>query len=101
MDKKLKEYNKRLQEIEDISKTAKTKQKAKGKLSARERIEKLVDPGSFQEIDAFVKLKSHEFGLQDKKQAGDAAAILLELLMSGRMTVKADILNRARGIPAG
>ena len=34
---------------------AEEKQHAKGKLTARERIEKLLDPGSFQELDTFVR----------------------------------------------
>ena len=43
----------------------------KGKLTARERIELLVDPNSFEEFDAFVTHRSHDFGLADKKFLGD------------------------------
>lgn len=39
------------------------KQHAKGKLTARERLEKLFDPGTFIEMDAFVKLRCTSFGL--------------------------------------
>ncbi len=39
------------------------KQHKSGKLTARERIEKLVDPGSFVEIDAFVTHRSVDFGM--------------------------------------
>lgn len=39
------------------------KQHAKGKLTARERLEKLFDPGTFIEMDAFVKLRCTNFGL--------------------------------------
>ncbi len=39
------------------------KQHAKGKLTARERMEKLFDPGTFIEMDAFVKLRCTNFGL--------------------------------------
>jgi acetyl-CoA carboxylase carboxyltransferase component len=39
------------------------KQHESGKLTARERIEKLVDPGSFVEIDAFVTHRSIDFGM--------------------------------------
>ena len=35
----------------------------KGKLTARERIDLLMDEGSFIEIDRFVKHRSHDFGL--------------------------------------
>jgi propionyl-CoA carboxylase beta chain len=39
----------------------------KGKLTARERIEILLDEGSFRELDAFVTHRATEFGLADKK----------------------------------
>ena len=42
-----------------------------GKLTARERIDLLVDEGSFTEIDAFVTHHYHEFDMQRKKFAGD------------------------------
>jgi propionyl-CoA carboxylase beta chain len=43
----------------------------KGKLAARERIELLVDEGSFEEIDAFVKHRSKDFGLDKQHFPGD------------------------------
>ncbi len=43
-----------------------------GKLTARERIEALLDKGSFQEIDQFVRHQSSGFGIEDKKPLGDA-----------------------------
>lgn len=43
----------------------------KGKLSARERIEILVDENSFEEIDMFVKHRATDFGLEKQKFAGD------------------------------
>ncbi|REL33257.1 acyl-CoA carboxylase subunit beta [Rhodohalobacter sp. SW132] len=47
------------------------KQHEKGKLTARERIEILVDKGSFQEIDAFVTHRSNAFGLDKQHIPGD------------------------------
>lgn len=47
------------------------KQHEAGKLTARERIDLLLDPGSFFEIDKFVTHKSQNFGLKDKKFYGD------------------------------
>jgi propionyl-CoA carboxylase beta chain len=47
------------------------KQHAKGKLTARERVELLLDPGSFQELDAFVTHRCSDFGLEAKKILGD------------------------------
>ncbi len=46
-------------------------QHQKGKLTARERIEILVDENSFQEFDPFVTHRSSEFGLDKLKYAGD------------------------------
>jgi len=46
-------------------------QHAKGKLTARERIELLVDEGSFEEFDMFVEHRVTDFGMADQKVAGD------------------------------
>ncbi len=43
----------------------------KGKLTARERIELLVDEGSFDEIDMFVKHRAKDFGLDKQHYPGD------------------------------
>jgi acetyl-CoA carboxylase carboxyltransferase component len=47
------------------------KQHPKGKLTARERIELLLDPGSFTELDAFAVHRTEAFGMGEKKIAGD------------------------------
>lgn len=47
------------------------KQHEKGKLTARERIDILLDPGSFEEIDAFVQHRSSAFGLDKQQYLGD------------------------------
>ncbi len=46
-------------------------QHGRGKLTARERIELLLDPDSFEEIDMFVEHDCQEFGMQDNKVPGD------------------------------
>jgi propionyl-CoA carboxylase beta chain len=46
-------------------------QHAKGKLAARERIEVLLDPGSFEEWDMFVEHRCHDFGMANQKIPGD------------------------------
>src|SRR4026209_2321949 len=46
-------------------------QHAKGKLTARERIDVLVDPGSFEEYDMFVEHRSIDFGMEGQKVPGD------------------------------
>ncbi len=46
-------------------------QHGKGKLTARERIELLLDPGSFEEWDMFVEHRCNDFGMADNKIPGD------------------------------
>ena len=46
-------------------------QHAKGKLTARERVELLLDEGSFEEWDMFVEHRCSDFGMQDQKIPGD------------------------------
>ena len=46
-------------------------QHSKGKLTARERIDLLVDEGSFEEFDMFVEHRVTDFGMADQKVAGD------------------------------
>ncbi len=47
------------------------KQHAKGKLTAMERIEAFLDPGSFQQIDGLTRHRSHNFGLDKSRPYGD------------------------------
>ncbi len=46
-------------------------QRAKGKLTARERLDLLLDPGSFVETDPFVEHRTTEFGMDKKRIPGD------------------------------
>ncbi|RID93800.1 acyl-CoA carboxylase subunit beta [Gemmobacter lutimaris] len=46
-------------------------QHAKGKLTARERIELLLDEGSFEEFDMFVRHRCTDFGMEADRPAGD------------------------------
>jgi acetyl-CoA carboxylase carboxyltransferase component len=46
-------------------------QHARGKLSARERLDLLLDEGSFSELDAFVTHRASDFGLDDERYLGD------------------------------
>ena len=48
------------------------RQHAKGKMTARERIEKLLDPGSFRELDMFVTHRTVGFGMEEKKFLSDS-----------------------------
>src|SRR4029077_7331074 len=46
-------------------------QHSKGKLTARERIELLMDEGSFEEFDMYVEHRCHDFGMEKTKIPGD------------------------------
>jgi propionyl-CoA carboxylase beta chain len=46
-------------------------QHAKGKMTARERIDALLDPGSFTEFDELARHRSHDFGLDRSRPYGD------------------------------
>jgi propionyl-CoA carboxylase beta chain len=46
-------------------------QHARGKLTARERLDVLLDDGSFEEYDMFVEHRSTDFGMADQKVPGD------------------------------
>ena len=46
-------------------------QHAKGKLTARERVELLLDEGSFEEFDMFVAHRCTDFGMEDTRPSGD------------------------------
>ncbi|WP_020672197.1 acyl-CoA carboxylase subunit beta [Amycolatopsis nigrescens] len=62
----------RRDEVERIAeKHAVDRQHAKGKLTARERIELLVDPGSFVELDQFTRHRCAEFGMDASRPYGD------------------------------
>ncbi len=68
-----------LQRLEEMEATARAgggpervqKQHAQGKMTARERVEALLDPGSFVELDAFVTHRATEFGLDRERPLGD------------------------------
>ncbi len=51
------------------------KQHAKGKQTARERIEQLLDQGSFVELDEFVRHRTTAFGMDAKRPYGDSVVI--------------------------
>src|SRR5204862_2572202 len=72
-------YEEKLEHLEELrrasrqgSPEAEEKQHARGKLTARERVEKLLDPGSFQELDTFIRHRVHEFGMEKNRPWGDA-----------------------------
>ena len=73
-------YEEKLAQLEELrdaaihhaSEAAVEKQHAKGKYTARERIEKLLDPGSFQELDTYMRHRTTDFEMQKNRPWGDA-----------------------------
>lgn len=73
------EKNEKVEQLEKLREQSKLgggksrveKQHEKGKLTARERVDLLLDKGSFDEIDALVTHRSTSFGLEDQKFLGD------------------------------
>jgi len=73
---KINELHAKKERIEQGGGTEKiAKQHEAGKLTARERLEKLFDSNSFVEIDAFVETRSIEFDMQKKKVPGDGVVV--------------------------
>ncbi|MDT8909761.1 acyl-CoA carboxylase subunit beta [Amycolatopsis sp. PS_44_ISF1] len=69
---RLKELRRRTEEVVGHgSARAAERQHPRGRLTARERIELLLDPGSFVELDAFVRHRSVNFGLERNRPPGD------------------------------
>ncbi len=71
MDDRLEEMRRRYAEARGAGDQRLAKQHRAGKLTARERVEALLDPGTCEELDALVVHRSHDFGMQDRKIPGD------------------------------
>src|SRR5436189_2363926 len=72
MRDKLELLQQKRSESEQGGGTARTAtQHHKGKMTARERLAVLLDPGSFVELDRFVTHRATDFGLEDQKYLGD------------------------------
>jgi acetyl-CoA carboxylase carboxyltransferase component len=80
-DAKLRELEaKRARALAPAGEAANDRQRARGKRTARERIETLVDEGSFVELDMFAIHRTTAFGLGDKEFLGDG-------VVTGRATI--------------
>jgi propionyl-CoA carboxylase beta subunit len=72
MDERLAELEERKNEaLHAGSPSAVERHHAKGKLTARERIEYLLDPGSFQELDMLARHRAHGMGLEENRPYTD------------------------------
>ncbi|MDA0169380.1 acyl-CoA carboxylase subunit beta [Solirubrobacter taibaiensis] len=88
-------FAERLEQLEELRKAvvdhasekAVEKQHAKGKYTARERIEKLLDPGSFQELDTYVRHRTTDFEMEKNRPWGDAVVTGHGLIEGRRVCV--------------
>ena len=63
------------------------KHREAGKLLARERAEKLCDPGSFVELDRYVRHRESNFGMLDRRPYGDAVVTGYGTILGRRVFV--------------
>src|SRR5919197_2470879 len=62
----------REESLHQASEHALERQRAAGKLLARERLERLLDAGSFVELDRYVRHREANFGMLERRPYGDA-----------------------------
>src|SRR3979490_628208 len=70
-EQKINQYRKRRYQALHSETDAANKRRAAGKATARDRIEMLLDEGSFVELDLFATHRSHGFGMEDRRIPGD------------------------------
>ncbi len=71
-DERLVDLRHRLEQATTIDTKSSQKQHDRGKLTARERIQALLDPDSFVELDTFMIHRTSTFGMDRQKPVGDA-----------------------------
>jgi acetyl-CoA carboxylase carboxyltransferase component len=70
-EQKINQYRKRRYQALHAETDAANKRRAAGKATARDRIEMLLDEGSFVELDVFATHRAHGFGMEDRRIPGD------------------------------
>src|SRR5437588_4921363 len=70
-EQKINQYRKRRYDALHVSSEAMHHRRAQGRLLARERIDLLLDEGSFEELDVFATHRAYGFGMEDRRVAGD------------------------------
>src|SRR3982075_1906834 len=70
-EQKINQYRKRRYQALHAETAAANKRRAAGKATARDRIEMLLDEGSFVELDVFAVHRAHGFDMEDRRIAGD------------------------------
>jgi propionyl-CoA carboxylase beta chain len=70
-EQKINQYRKRRYQALHAETEAANKRRATGKATARDRIETLLDDGSFVELDLFAAHRAHGFGMEERRISGD------------------------------
>jgi acetyl-CoA carboxylase carboxyltransferase component len=70
-EQKINQYRKRRYQALHAETEAANRRRAAGKLTARDRIELLLDDGSFVELDVFAAHRAHGFGMEERRISGD------------------------------
>jgi propionyl-CoA carboxylase beta chain len=70
-EQKINQYRKRRYQALHAETEAANRRRAAGKATARDRIEMLLDEGSFVELDMFATHRAHGFGMEERRIAGD------------------------------
>jgi propionyl-CoA carboxylase beta chain len=68
---RIEELRRRREQARTADPQASERQRARGKLTARERVDALLDPGSFVELDAFAVHRTSAFGMEQRRPLGD------------------------------
>ncbi|MEA2187229.1 MAG: propionyl-CoA carboxylase beta chain [Solirubrobacteraceae bacterium] len=71
-EKKLAQLNELRETVGRTKRETERKQHERGRYSARERLERLLDPGSFQELDTFTRHRTVDFEMDKRRPWGDA-----------------------------
>jgi acetyl-CoA carboxylase carboxyltransferase component len=74
-EQKLNQFRKRRYQVLHQETAAARKRRAEGKPGARERINALLDPGSFVEIDMFATARATGFGMEERRAPGDGVVV--------------------------
>src|SRR5450759_2529641 len=70
-EQKINQYRKRRYQALHAETAAANRRRAAGKATARDRVEMLLDDGSFVELDVFAAHRAHGFGMEERRIAGD------------------------------
>src|ERR671933_2635206 len=74
-EQKLNQYRKRRYQVLHQETEAAVRRRTQGKADARERVDALLDPGSFVELDMFATARATGLGMEEKRAAGDGVVV--------------------------